>query len=509
MDSDIIKRGEIQKIQSAINSGIDVNQPNAFGELPLITACHYGYFEIVQLLIANGAKVNQAGNLGETALHAASRKGNIEILFYLLSEGANINKPNSSGETPLHLACINGNFDTVQILVQNGANVNMKTKEGQTPLHLTAKYGVFNSIKIISFLMDHFADKSIRDMDGNTPFDIALKSNNVIVVEFLSKRLDKKNLQNPLNVYFPRAHSSEDCKNPRKLVPKDSLFVSFGKCGLASYRGLSGFYAMVQDIKHLGPNAFQKYSKPVEFREEIYDIVQSFIETKEKEVKRKGDFGRSIYHDYRLKVPGQSLPNIRYSFLSVYDQKKFLFSGLIPLSKMLEPGYHADVMTWQGDFTIDFFRVFIPSLFRYSVVPTEAQIAEAFKDEESILRTIYPKTPKPFSEYIEKEKLIQELGSQIHKAKIFRYNVSDLMKKFPGVYYHTSCRGVCELNPDADELIRDINVLNTNYPDLDEENVEQYKQVVATRRLSINEQRRVHKKKTRKHKKKKRKTRRR
>lgn len=58
----------------------------------------------------------------------------------------------------------------VEFLINNGAEINVADNEGWTPLHATASCGY---IDIASYLIEHGADLSSCNSDGDLPIDIA------------------------------------------------------------------------------------------------------------------------------------------------------------------------------------------------------------------------------------------------------------------------------------------------------------------------------------------------
>jgi ankyrin repeat protein len=74
-------------------------------------AAHGGHKEIVELLIAKGADVN------------AKQQERIEIV-------------DTGGWTPLHHAAIEGHKEVAELLIAKGADMDAKNVDGETPLDL-------------------------------------------------------------------------------------------------------------------------------------------------------------------------------------------------------------------------------------------------------------------------------------------------------------------------------------------------------------------------------------
>jgi uncharacterized protein len=139
------------------------------------------------------AVLEAGGNLSSISLdqelmHAAFF-GHWKVCDFLIQHGADVNASlDDTHETPLHSAlCKAGRpyyFYTIRLLIECGANVNVKTvpgisthafmrdvrTKGETPLHRAAAYA---DARTISYLLEHGADKRLRDCHGNSPLSWA------------------------------------------------------------------------------------------------------------------------------------------------------------------------------------------------------------------------------------------------------------------------------------------------------------------------------------------------
>jgi uncharacterized protein len=148
---------------------------------------YYNDLTAMRAVLAAGGDLSSIA-LDEELGHAAFF-GWWKIADFLIKAGAN---PNASvadtGETPLHGALSKAArpayLHTVRVLVENGAEVNAKTvpgretgafmrdvrTRGETPLHRAAAYA---DAATIAFLLDHGADRTARDMHGDSPLSWA------------------------------------------------------------------------------------------------------------------------------------------------------------------------------------------------------------------------------------------------------------------------------------------------------------------------------------------------
>lgn len=105
----------------------------------------------------------------------------------LMKAGVNLTKKNSKGETALHLAAKHGHPEILSTLLKNpsrGVYVDMDavSKDGLTALHYAAQDGHGSAIAI---LLKQGADSAVKDTNGQTPRDRAIKNGNHGALEAL------------------------------------------------------------------------------------------------------------------------------------------------------------------------------------------------------------------------------------------------------------------------------------------------------------------------------------
>lgn len=212
-----VQNGDLEMVKTLLNDNPDLVSSkdndninySIKGYTPLHLAAERGYNDIVELLLSKGANVNAKDNITMTPLHRAAIEGHYSTVELLLSKGANINAKTRSGYTPLHFAAKNVHKVVVEMLLTKGADVNAKTDDRITPLLLvvsveptrfdptvlinkmsgfavpTAPYTDHDIFEIANLLITNGAKVNVKDKDGNTPLDMALKTNNVEVIELL------------------------------------------------------------------------------------------------------------------------------------------------------------------------------------------------------------------------------------------------------------------------------------------------------------------------------------
>jgi ankyrin repeat protein len=150
----------------------------------LIRWCaHHGDVSAVRLLLANGEALR---SLGENLdLNGAAFHGHWQLCEFLIEQGADVKRPLAdTGETPLHAALCKANrpgYDrVVEMLLAHGADPNAGTRAGaetgafmrdcrtraETPLHRAAAFGTERAVEM---LLEAGGDRTVRDMNGDTP----------------------------------------------------------------------------------------------------------------------------------------------------------------------------------------------------------------------------------------------------------------------------------------------------------------------------------------------------
>lgn len=155
---DAITVGNEVAIRELVKQGpANLEDPDERGWNPLAMAVDTGDETIVELLLDLGADVNRHHNPDNPITIAIEKQGP--------------SRPNKW--TALHLAVWQG-ITMVELLVRHGANVNSYDNTNKTPLHWAASYKP--DIAVIASLLRHGSDKSLQDLDGNTPAQLARKN---------------------------------------------------------------------------------------------------------------------------------------------------------------------------------------------------------------------------------------------------------------------------------------------------------------------------------------------
>ncbi|MCL2010843.1 MAG: ankyrin repeat domain-containing protein, partial [Synergistaceae bacterium] len=208
-DADFIelcKSGTSEDIAAAIGNGANVNARDQDGQTPLMIVVQRKTTpEFASFLIQNGANVNARAQNGRTALMlAAGYNTSPEVITFLIDNGADARAVDGDGKSVgdyasenaalrayrqllaasgLEMAesgmsdeeflalCRTGTATEVEAAVKGGANVNARDEYGETALMLAARST--RDPEVVSVLLRHGADASIRDDDGRSAFDYA------------------------------------------------------------------------------------------------------------------------------------------------------------------------------------------------------------------------------------------------------------------------------------------------------------------------------------------------
>ena len=182
-------------------SAVDMHTlPSMFGRPDLTPAVISGSIGAIKTLLAHGANPNarlkdrilkrqyNAGDprLGEgaTPLMRAARGGDAPVMRLLLDAGADPALVQKNGNTPIHLAAsisLAGNnydrgtmqdvFDAIALCLAKGADINAVNGAGDTAVHTA-----LGSPAIIAFLAEHGAKLDVKNKQGRTPLDTALRA---------------------------------------------------------------------------------------------------------------------------------------------------------------------------------------------------------------------------------------------------------------------------------------------------------------------------------------------
>jgi ankyrin repeat protein len=180
--------GNITEVKRLLASGIPIDSCNRYGRTALSTAAKNGNIELVKFLIAAGANVRTNSALRQAAAYSDSP----ETIKLLLDAGADVNAVDKVGSNSLVLASGNPPYVTkakqnpeiVRMLIEAGAELDCQPHHihqgGYTPLH---KAVLNANTAIARLLLEAGARTDIRDGEGKTAFELAIKYKRAGIIE--------------------------------------------------------------------------------------------------------------------------------------------------------------------------------------------------------------------------------------------------------------------------------------------------------------------------------------
>ena len=159
--------------------------------------------EHLMILLENSININNADYYGFTALMVAVVLGDLEIMKMLLERGADVNLIGTYGDTALLLALCgagvlygtyarHGNgLQAAELLIKYGADINVISR-GETLLMRAVKEG--DNARIVAMLLQHGADISATNKQGQTLLTLAINYNRPAVANILFEQMDKNSV---------------------------------------------------------------------------------------------------------------------------------------------------------------------------------------------------------------------------------------------------------------------------------------------------------------------------
>lgn len=174
--------GDMARLESLLDAGIDINARNNDGVTALAYASDRGHTDIVKKLLANNADANVRSNIGSTPLMNAAYTGHVKIVNLLIASGADVNAKSVNGTTALMNAAAHGFVEIVEILLANDADINACDKCGLNALWNAVSSG-YCDVAII--LIRSGADVNAKANDGTTALMNAAFTGNMDMVRML------------------------------------------------------------------------------------------------------------------------------------------------------------------------------------------------------------------------------------------------------------------------------------------------------------------------------------
>eukprot|EP01041_Mallomonas_annulata_P002200 gene2200-4279_t len=214
------QNGHVEVAKWLCERGLDMNTFNEHNETPLQFAMAGRHYDLSRWLIAKRySYLDDAMDSNEypEIAEALADNDNSKVIYLLekvCTESLTVKYMKDA--VPLHFLCAAGKLDLVQYYLRlNKFKVNAKTSTGITPLHCAAVKGHVN---ILIFLLQYGADVELRDVEGNTPFILALYMQRSEVCQMLFTEQTKVPLPDPDQVP-PAAQQQLQLQSQHAITP--------------------------------------------------------------------------------------------------------------------------------------------------------------------------------------------------------------------------------------------------------------------------------------------------
>lgn len=195
------ENGEVDKAESLIKQGADVNVKNQKRYTPLYSAVLNNDANMVEMLVINGADISCTPDRKFHPLDHAAMFENIDMARVLITHGAKSDVKNYLGWSPfryavhagnkamlelfvangadvsdIHRAACLGDVDRVRSLLDQGMHVDLKDELGWTPLYWAALMG---QKEVGQLLISREANVNITNKQGLTPLRMVASAGNL------------------------------------------------------------------------------------------------------------------------------------------------------------------------------------------------------------------------------------------------------------------------------------------------------------------------------------------
>ena len=170
------------KIQSIIDSGLNINRKNDKGRTLLFELAAKRRIESIKILIKNGININAEDNYGKTVLGEAVNKVDGMMIRFLIENGASVNHVNSSGRTVIQDAALEENEKVFNILMTQNPDLTLKDHYGKTVLFDAIEGG---SLGIVREIVNNIDDINIVDDNAQSALFYSVLKKDDSITKFL------------------------------------------------------------------------------------------------------------------------------------------------------------------------------------------------------------------------------------------------------------------------------------------------------------------------------------
>lgn len=190
----VAQRADVVKLLVEHGANLNVKQNPAF-----LRAVRYCKEDLIRYIAAQGAKLDMLNQVRSGAYSQAyyGNKKNIPLIHEL---GLDIKQ---HGGEVLRQAVSDHDFKTLTYLLDQGVDINYNQPDmvypyRATPLTVAARLG---SMAMVKFLIEHGADVTLAEKDGDRPYTIAVSNKDAVMADYLKslEPADFHNVENKKN----------------------------------------------------------------------------------------------------------------------------------------------------------------------------------------------------------------------------------------------------------------------------------------------------------------------
>jgi ankyrin repeat protein len=172
--------GDLDKLQTLISYGVDVNCSDKDGRSSLHLVSSEGNLNVVEFLLAHEANPNARDRWGHTPLDGAVEKGHDLVAAALFARGGQMNM--KSAKSLFMKSARSGDLGTLKLLIENGIDVNVTDYDQCSALHVAA---MADQPVAVDFLLSNKCDVNPLSRWQTTPLDEAVKSQSLLSAKLL------------------------------------------------------------------------------------------------------------------------------------------------------------------------------------------------------------------------------------------------------------------------------------------------------------------------------------
>lgn len=170
------QHGELAKLKSCLNQGVDINACNRQGQTAITLASLNKNYDCVSVLIDAGADINKQDQTCLNPFLICCLNNDLTLLRLILPARPDLNRLTRFGGVGLTPACEKGHLEIVQELLHcTHININHTNFVGWTPLleAIVLNDGGETQQAIVALLLEHGASPHMTDKYGKTPLELA------------------------------------------------------------------------------------------------------------------------------------------------------------------------------------------------------------------------------------------------------------------------------------------------------------------------------------------------